>query len=347
MNKSVVFYIVMLGALLCSCSSTEQNDREILFERGISLSADSADIGVVIKPGNIYFVSPYIVVSDIGSTGNFHFAVFGQDLKYRYSFCRKGSGPDECLMPTVVKNTNSEEFIVRDHADDVWHSYILSDSGVVAIGEFKVSLTKPYESLWEVVRLSPDRYILKSVAPKRVVRKLMNITNGIEIDSLNPTFDLKSKMGNDYYTEFDDFWLVSNGRRFACAYYFINRIEFGQISEEGIHIDKYLGATTPPEFHKYTTEELSGKYRYNVDYNPVYFEWLYGSENRIYASLFGKPWGDIDCHSNRIGVFSYQGDPLVEYQLDVSLSSFIAIDDKTLIGINPERSDDYFYFYSI
>lgn len=341
---------LFFGIIVLTIGCKKQHDtadNAPVFKNEASLVADSTEIGVIIKVGSIFRVHPYIVVSDIEHADGAHFAVFNDSLKYLYSFCDYGSGSDECLMPSVIKNMPENRFLVRDNSNDFYHSYILSDSGAIADTTFHIKEFGPYECVWEANYIDTDKYLIKGVKPKRTLRRLVTFTSQSVIDSLAPTFNLAETMGKDYYTEFDDFWMVANEDSFACAYYFINRIEFGYIKGDKIEISKYVGAATPPEFFPYTNEELSGKYKYNVDYNPVYYEWLFGSAKNVYASYFGEPWGDIDKHSHIVEVYSYGGEPLVRYNLDVSVASFIVLDDKRIIGVNPNRSDDMFYCFDL
>lgn len=345
--RIIIICLFSIFLSVSSCTNTVQNDKQAIFSKEVTLNADSTEISIIIKAGNIFRADPYIVVSDVAHADGMHFAVFNDSLKYLYSFCPYGSGPDECLMPTVIKNMPKNQFLVRDHGNSVYHSYILSDSQAVHDRTFRIRDFSPYESVWETNYVSNNTYLTKGVSPRRSVRRLVDFSSEIILDSLAPAFNLKEIMGSDYYSEFDDFWMVAHKDRFACAYYFINRIELGQVANDSLIIINYWGAGTPPEFHRYTDEKLTGKYEYNVDYNIVYYEWLYGSNNHVYASYFGLPWGDIKQHSHIIEVYKYTGDPMVKYNLDISLSSFIVLDDNKIIGINPDRSDDQFYSFTI
>ena len=349
--KKPFLTFLLIGCLLSfvmSCTKTNPTaDLFPKFKTEISLTADSVEMGVIIKAGNIYRAEPYIVVSDLEHADGMHFAVFDDSLRYMYSFCAYGSGPDECLMPTVVKNMPENKFLVRDHSDNYYHSYVLTDSGARNDGTFFANDFSANESVWEANNVGDSRYLIKGVSPRRTVRRLVNLPSRQVLDSLDSTFELKSIMGSDYYSEFDDFWMVANSDSFACAYYFINRIELGKINGNQIEVTKYWGVNTPPDFYRYTDEKLTGKYEYNVDYNTVYYEWLFGTESNIYASYFGLPWGDINQHSHIIEVYRYSGEPLVKCTLDVAVSSFIVLNDNKLIGINTERSDDQFYYFNI
>lgn len=341
----VTVFILMTGAL--SCNKSSDNEGTPKFGQEITLSADSTEIDVIIKAGNIFRADPFIIVSDVAHADGMHFAVFNDSLRYLYSFCPYGSGPSDCMMPALVKNTAKNHILIRDHGNNTYHSYLLTDSSAVENYRFQVKEFSPYESLWEINQIGDNKYLLRGTTPRESVRKLVDFKEETVVDSLTPSFDLKAILGRDYYSEFDDLWMVASHNHFACAYFFIDRIEFGSIDHDRLEIHRHFGPDTPPDFRRYTDEKLSGEYEYNVDYNTVYYEWLFGSANKVYASYFGAPWGDIDRHSRIIEAYTYEGQPIAKYDLNIPVASFIVLDDNRIIGINPERSDDHFYCFDI
>lgn len=351
-NKTLLFIILLFSicsfAVGCQNSKKHSNAAVIAkhFESELSLKADSVQINSIIKPGNIYYVDPYILISDVAVNRTTHFFVFDRNLNFLYTFCNAGQGDSECILPSIVKNSKATNFIVRDHATDIFHRYSLNDSTAKHIGEFRINTSSPVETLWEMNMVDDNHLLVKGVEPKSIIRRLIDLQSLLPVDSMLSSFNLKDKMKEEYYYEFEDFWIVSNGRQFANAYYFIDRIDFGEILNNRITIKNSCGASVPPDFFPYTNEELNGKYQYNVDYNIVYYEWLFGTEDKVFASYFGKPWGEIENHSNTIESYDYDGKPDGRYKLNIPLASFIIVDNK-LIGVNPDRSDEYLFVYSI
>ncbi|MDE6076120.1 MAG: hypothetical protein K2G29_00155 [Muribaculaceae bacterium] len=342
-------YLLSIGIFLSTgcgriASNQHQADLQKSFESEFNLSADSIAFDQILKAGNIYYAAPYILLNDVTQNANKHFYVYDQNLKFLYSFCDTGQGDAECIMPSVVKGSSASEFIVRDHATDIFHTYVLNDSNAQYEKSFRLQKSNQYESLWEINKVTPNQFFVKGTTPRSIIRKLINSQTGATIDSIPPTFNLRESMGRDYYSEFDDLWMVSNGKDFANAYFFINRIEFGEIKDNRLHIVATIGTNTPPEFFLYTDERLDGKYEYNVDYNTVYYEGLFGTEDKVYASYFGLPWGDINKHASIIESYLYSGQPCDLYNINVPLSSFVVVGNR-IIGINPDISDENFYIY--
>lgn len=340
---------IIISAVSCNNIAREKNTgvKNISFLNEMNIKADSVNMGIIIKPGNIYRLDSFIIVSDVSSNPENHFHVFNKNLDYLYSFCGVGEGPEECLMPTVVKNTSDTTFIVRDHASDMYHKYSLGNDGAEHIGSFSVKKSSPGEFQWEICCISDSVYLAKGVTPKRNIRRLININTGITLDSIPPSFPLSKTLGKDYYSEFDDFWMTANSNRFANAYFFIDRIEFGKISKSKIEITSHIVMDSTPDFFLYSGEPADDKYEYNVDYNIVYYEWLSETDQMLYAGYFGYPWGDISRHSSIIETYTYDGKPVTLYHLDVPLASAVILEkEKEIIGLNPDRSDDYFYIYN-
>ncbi|MDE6335544.1 MAG: hypothetical protein K2L34_03140, partial [Muribaculaceae bacterium] len=337
-NKYSIFLFLLL-IIVSGCKTERGSNDSKSFPTETDLKADSVNMDVAIKPGYIYWADPYIVVSDDFSNRDRHFCVFDRNLKYLYSFCDKGNGPDECLLPIVVKNAPYGKFYVKDVATKTLHTYDLTDSGAIKGEKFEIKEFQPFEGLFEINSVNDSLVLAKGLAPKRAVRRLINFKQNTVVDSLPQSFDLAKTMGEDYHTEFDDCWVVTNSNEFVCAYSFIDRLEFGEIKDNAIKIRKAIGMDTPPEFHLYTQETLQGKYEYNVLYNILYYEWLFGSQKNVYAGYFGRPWGDIDFHSSQIEKYTYTGEPEGKYNLDIPLGSFIVPNDSIIIGLNPNRSD--------
>lgn len=346
----LLFTILLFLTIGCNHKSEGYSpcSKDVNFSKDISLKADSIKIEPIIKAGNIYYFDPYIIVSDVSSEVKRHFHVFDEKLSYLYSFCDYGQGAEECIMPTVVRNTLDTKFTVRDHATGLYHIYDLDNEKATHVSLYNIKEFAPNEFLWEMCIVSDSTILAKGVSPRHNIRRLIDIKTETSIDSIPQTFNLPEAMGKDYYPEFDDFWQVSNGKEFADAYFFINRIEFGTILNNKLKVNSFVGAESVPDFFLYTDQPSNGKYEYNVDNNIVYYEWLTGSEKSVYAGYFGQPWGDIDKHSNVVETYSYSGKPCIMYHLDIPISNAAIIEKMNiLVGINPDRSDEFFYVYKL
>lgn len=342
---SIAFLVLTFG---CGnkMANKDIDEKNIAFTKETNLKADSVKMDLIIKPGTIYHLDPFIIVSDVSSKPENHFHVFNKNLKYLYSFCRLGEGAEECLMPTVVSNTSGSTFIVRDHASDVYHTFSLNADKAEHISTFTIKKRASNEFLWEICNVSDSVLLAKGMSPRKNIRRLINVNSGITLDTLPSSFHLSESMGKDYYSEYDDFWMTSNGDRFVNAYFFINRIEFGKIHNNSLSLTSYIGVDSAPDFFLYNEEPSDDKYEFNVDYNTVYYEWLTGSSDKVYAGYFGQPWGEIYRHSSFIESYTYDGKPDTLYSLDIPIANAVILEkENKIIGINPDRSEDYFYIY--
>ena len=97
--------------------------------------------------------------------------------------------------------------------------------------------------------------------------------------------ELPDKMGKEYFSIYDDYMISCNGNRFAAAYYMIDRIEFGQISDQRIEKVSSVGEDRTPDFFRYGYNE---KRDFNIDKNIIYYENLYVTSDFVYALYSNK-----------------------------------------------------------
>lgn len=343
--KYIFIYIYITSLYSC------QNEQDITKQFPISIKIDPILISIneIIKIGGIYKSDNYIILRNIDQNAEYLFYAYSYpDFKFLYSFCPRGNGPEEYLMPSVIKNTPHDLFSFRDHATDQFATYQLSDSSALLINNFHF---KPDEThfFWEMNYIDKDIYLLKRNNSKSSYRELWNLSTKTRLCNISNTFNLEKEMGKEYYTEFDDVWISSNSNKMVFAYFFINRIEFGEIINNKMDIKNYIGANNHPRFHTFKKGKSGGKYEYNVDYNIVYYEFISCSKNYIYALFFNKPWGELDKdHSSIIEIYDWKSTPKKLVKLKQSISSFIIDkDEQTLYAINPDNYEDKILKYKI
>ncbi len=335
--KHLCLFCGLLLAGLFSCRRDAVTNG--YFENVRQVRAESVPIGKVIRLEGIYKTENYIVLRDGSETAEDLFQVYScPDFEFLYSFGRRGKGPDEYLMPTVVKGMPGDRFAFRDHATDRFATYELTDTGASLIRSF---IYKPEGTrfFWEINRLEDSLYLLKRRDDRWSRREVWSADFRRLVDSLPNTFDLNRTMGDDYFSDFDDCWIAGCGNRFACAYFFIDRIEFGHVSGGKPVLDTFAGVERAPDFYRFdrTTSGVP-----NVMKNPVYYENLAAGETRVYALYAGIPWKEADeNHSSKVEVYDWNGTPVMLLELDRALSHFI-VDEKrgTIYGFDVSRSPD-------
>ena len=336
---------VLLSIIIISCSKTTVKEKD--FPSIQELNAEAIYINEIIKSENIHKLKNYIIIRDgYDNSKDFFYVYKFPEFEFLYSFATRGNGPEEYLMPTVIKGTPDNLFSFRDHATDKFVTYNITDSLSILVNTY---ILKPKDSrfMWEINYLNDSMHILKRSDNRVSNRELWNFTSGSIIDSIPNSFDLKKKMGKDYYTIFDDYWIVSNNNRFAFSYFFIDRIEFGSIKNNKIEIEKILGNKNPPDFYLYNGKTNRGKFENNVENNIVYYESLVCGNNNIYALYAGIPWGDNEViHSSIIEVYSWNAEPKTLLKLDMNLSNFI-VDEATMTiyGFDVSNSEGVIYKY--
>lgn len=338
------FFRFFLLIVLSVCLSISCDDR-VVYKNNFPLTdnviADTLSFNEIIKVGGIHKTDSFIVLRDVQENLiNFFYVYSFPDLTYLYSFCPKGNGPNEYLMPTVVKNMPNNKFMIRDHSSDVIATYELTDSTAILVDSYDFP---PQDGLycWELNQIADSCYLLKRNNAQISARELWNLKAQKQLDMIPNTFDLKEEMGKDYHIEFDDCWISASDTTFAFAYFFINRIEYGRIIDNKIQLDGFVGVDETPDFYLYGESKINNKYEYNVDNNIVYYEDLYVGPSRIYALYSGIPWGDAEMeHSSIIEIYDRAGTPVKQLNLNCPLSTFIVDEaSKSIYGINLEALD--------
>lgn len=335
------FYVIEIILLLVtSCSSPDMPVKH--FPEKVHLTAAVIPINEIVKMGNIYKTENYFIIRDVQPNAKYNFYVYSfPSFHFLYSFAPVGNGPEEYLMPTVIKNMPGDVFAFRDHATDRFVSYQLTDSCAAKLDEFHFSETDG-RFCWEINYIDSNLYIVKRSNSRLSTRELWNIKQKERLDTLPNTFNLLADLGDDYYTEFDDVWISACGNKFASAYYFIDRIELGEIRGNKFYATKAIGTNIPPKFYLFNRKNWKSKYKYNVDNNVVHYEDLKCTEFNIYGLYAGIPWGDVETkHSSVIEVYDWQGNPVKLYLLDKNISTFI-VDEvhECIYGINMEQCED-------
>lgn len=317
------------------------------FPVALDISPTIISINEAIKIESIYKLDDYIILRNTDPNAAYFFYVYSCcDFKFLYSFCPRGNGPGEYLMPTVIKKTPNNTFSFRDHATDQYATYELSDSNAIQVENFHF---RPDDSrfFWEINYINEKQYLLKRSNSRWNTRELWDFSAQMQLDSLPNTFDLAKDMGKSYYTEFDDVWISSCAGNMVFAYFFIDRIEMGAIKKGKMNINSFIGVAEAPKFHLFKDGVLGGKFKYNVDYNIVHYEYIDCGEQNIYALYAGIPWGDLDkYHSSSIEIYDWNGVPLKLLNLEQNISTF-AIDEKQrlIYGLNPETNEDAILLY--
>lgn len=343
-----IVFTILFAIIIASCSKKEQVKNIPMFKGTKTLSAVSKEMGVVIKSGSIYACGKYIVVFNGYDNADFHYAVFDSNLEYIYSFCGKGNGPGECLMPTFVKNSPEESFMVRDHADDNFCVYALTDSCAVFKEKFKLNVANN-EFPFEINRVDSTRLFLKNTRYNRIRRQLWNLKSKNLITSIPSSFDFESKLGKDYHPEYDDFWISTSDDRFMCAYFFLDCIEFGKIENEKLDITRFWGSRETPDLIWYNQETPDDRFEYSIEYNKVYYECTSYGAGKFWASYAGVPWGELNfSHSKQIQCFDKEGKPLDEYILSEGVESFVVIDNPLrIVGVNSQEAEGKFLVFNV
>lgn len=350
-SLSHILSIIFLSFFTFGCDSKRQaniDEQTAVFSSKISLECSHKPMGIIIKAGSIYKCGKYILIYDRFNGAEFHYAVFNQNLDYLYSFCRKGNGPGECLMPTIVKNQDSDICFMRDHGNDNFYRFSLNDSCAEFIGTLRLP-TSGIDFPFEINQISQDRLLLKSASFNKIRRQLWNLEQITLIDSLPTSFGYENKLKEKYHPEYDDFWMTAEDQKFMCAYFFEKCIEFGKIDKDRLKIVRHWGSLETKDLHWFEADPPSDKYKYNSYYNTVYYESTASGDGSFWAGYAGVPWGELDMHHSQIiERYSLDGIPEVKYELSAPVETFIILDNPNrIIALNPDIYEDSFMIFPL
>lgn len=335
-----MYSALAVPVLLLSVSCTNSGQMEKHFDVVKEIKAEQVFISEILNPNNIIKLEDYIVLQNaVDAAVDVYYVYSCPELEFLYSFAHHGRGPEEYLMPSVIKNTSGNILGFKDHATDKVAFYGLSDTAAELVGDSKFQSPDYDRFFWEINLIDDSLFLVKHQGYKRGNKELWSLKSGLK-DCMPNTFKkLPDKLGDNYYTIFDDYLISANGDRFAIAYNFIDRIEIGEVRDGKIKIETALGAKRPPKFHLYGDDTET---EFSVDRNIVRYENLYAGEHCIYALYSGARLDDTEKnHSSVIEVYSWDGKPVQLLKLSTAVAYF-AVDEKsrTIYGVNPEQSPD-------
>ena len=336
------FNLLLLSFAMAAIFSCADKSKAVkTFDVVKNLKAEQIPISEILNINNIIKLENYIVLQNTGEGGDYFYFVYSYpDIRFLYSFAHNGRGPEEYLMPSVIKNTHGNVIGLRDHATDVIAFYELSDTA--AHLKFSKTFKTPdiNRFLWEINVIEDSLLLVKHQGYNTGARELWNLYNGKMMDSIGNSFPkLPHKMGKNYYSIFDDYLISASDNRFVISYNFIDRLEMGEVIDGKIHLTEFTGAKQPPKFHLYGDDTST---EFSIDRNIVTYENVYAGKDYIYALYSGKRLDDTEAnHSSSIEVYTWTGEPVQLLNLDTPIAYF-AVDEqnRAIYAVNPEIHED-------
>ena len=334
--------ICFITSFSFSCNRTEKAVKHFPSVQDVK----SVDIPVneIIKFLWIYKLQDYVILQDGSANVDMFFYVYKYPgFQFLYSFAKKGQGPDEYLLPTVVTSTPGNYFSFRDHGKNILTTFQLSDTICKMIYSGSMS---PENGLFfnGIDQVDDSLFLIKRENAKWTRRELINLYTKEIIDSIPNTFDLEKKLGKDYYTTFETTYITSNNKRFAYAYILMNLIEFGVIHNNKIIITNRVGIKRAPDFHLYGSSD--GRNNFNL--NILHYHGLTCGDKYVYALYLNVPSGEIrkNEHSTQIEVYTWDGTPVALLKLNKNISHFVVDEERQMIiGFNYDISQDYLHTF--
>ena len=268
---------------------------------------------------NLVLLDDYIVLQNSSeAVDDFFFVYSRRGMEFLYSFAGRGRGPEEYLMPVLIKNVPGNVLGFRDHATDKVAFYEVGHSSAVLKDSFVFESNDRERFFWEINYIEGSGFLLKHQGYKDGHTELWNM-RAMQVDDIIPnTFEnISRKLGKSYYTIFDDYLISAYGKNFARAYFMIDRIELGTVNDRKIQLTAAIGSASAPDFYLYRKNE---KGEFNVDKNIIYYENLYAGKDAVYALYSGDRLDNTEQnHSSAVEVYDWEGQPVALLKLDVPL----------------------------
>lgn len=338
--------VALFASLPVSCADGDRADK--VFGREITVEAEYIPVNELLEINNIVKLDDYLILQN-GSEGveDFFFVYSYPEIEFLYSFAKRGRGPNEYFLPAVIKNTPGNILGFRDHATDNIAFYDITDSGATLMRTIPFKSEDSFRFFWEINYVSDSVILTKHQGYKTGATESWNVDSCELVDSLPNTFEkLRHRLGKSYYTIFDDYFLVAGGDRFAQAYLMIDRIEFGNIDDNGrMSIVSSVGTDTAPDFYLYRRNEIT---EFNVDRNIVYYENLVAGDEYVYALYSGDRLDDTEKnHSSEIEIYDWEGAPCALLHLDVPVAWFTVDEEsRTIYAVSPSVPEENILKYS-
>ena len=343
MKNNLLLLCLSTICLLGACKKTDSSCA--LFGIPQQLQADSIALEAVFAPGNIHKLQDFVILcNNSEAVEKFFFVYSFPEFKYLYSFGHKGRGPNEYQQPSLIRNTPGNNFSFRDNVNNVISTYEITADSARLLDKYTFSSPNARLLPWEINHIDDSTYLLARYDQKWSQRELWNLKNATILDSLPDRFELRKKLGNGYYTVFDDCRIVSNRNRFVLGFLLQDRIEIGNIQNNKATVVKTIGASKAPEFLLYKD---NGATALDTENTTIYYQNLFAGDHYIYALYSGESWDITDMkNSNIIQVFDWEGIPIALLQLDRQIANLIVDEaSNTIYGISPIQNPDVVYTY--
>lgn len=323
---------VLLVILILSCQ--RQNPSSILYSNFAKQdSLKGSKVGTknfFLEPRRLTLIDSLLVVFDNKTDSFFHF-LDTTNFSLKKSFGVKGRGPKEFIAPEISKRPFNNNLVITNKGKFYFSQFNIDS--IFAYSDyfpgnkefFPPELIIPYNLL-----IINDTFILGSTSsgtsrifkfnPFRKKYLESGIDIPLEMDYLN-----KSQLGQILYSISD---FNPNKQMIVNALRFFDRIDF---YDYDLSIQKSLlkNGNQEPIFYDNKGELISDKTKF-------YYIDIFTTDKYIFALYCGEEFGKaVPNIGNYLQIFSWEGTPILEFKLNIGLSSiYVTSDNKKLFGIS-------------
>ena len=324
-----LLFVILLFTHITSCDS----DKEI---PTIDIKGNNAicEIPFMRFPYRIGLNKEQLIILDMASDSMFYHVIKYPELKYQYSIGKRGSGPNEIVLPTPFQFYNDKLFLM-DGINSKLMCFQQNDENIYTLQQKKelgssrsVDFVIVNDSVTYIENLNGDSRIIKHTNKKA-----------------EKMFSIPSAVSNR--EDFNSVELALTWRSFMTYNGNLNKLALVTQMGDVLEIFDMNNNTAVVKYGKIgqpnTQKQIEGYH---------YVEW---KDNKIYALYSGRDRDELDRNFNMgkrlpdggnfIKVFSDNGDFIKQYRLDHFINSFtFCNEDNTIIGITSNQDEPLIYF---
>ena len=319
---------MFLSVSIASCNS----DKNI---PTIDIKGENAicEIPFMRFPYRIDLNNEHLIVLDMASDSMFYHIIKFPELKYQYSIGKRGSGPNEIVLPTPFQFYNDKLYLM-DGINSKLMCFQKNDENIYTLQQKKeldasrsVDFVVANDSVVYIENLNGDSRFIKYVNKK--TEKLFSIPRASNSENLNSA-------------ELALIW-----RSFMAYNSKLNKLAL--VTQIGDVLEIY-DMNTNTSIVKYG--EIGQPHSQKQIEGYHYITW---KDDRIYALYSGRDREELNRNFNMgkrlpdggnfIKVFSNNGDFIKQYHLDHFINSFTFCNESNkIIGITSNQDEPLIYF---
>lgn len=339
--KNIHFLFVLLFSLLISCAN-KKNDQKDNENKKTSITNNvktKKEFPIEKKlKNNQTFIEKAIFINRMGLTRDYLFTSCFRcspmiytfsipNLELVDSFGIRGNGPDDYSFP--VFHANSSNLLAIWGYSDLRkiEKFNVNKQGKLSfLNEYKLKDSKGYNES----HLVKDSFFIYNNVPESFSIKKININTSEEVGEFN--FEINKEI-KEILNQDNKGNIAASDNGIAYLFYYKDQINF---------YDLNLNQVNSIIVNTNIERDLQ-----NYKKSKVYYTQSYSGNNYLYALYKGTDLQDNSFAGNCIEVYSWKGDKIARYYLDMYIAYFVVDENNSRIYAYSAENPDYITWFDI